>query len=164
MLLLWRGATGHARDLALGLQAPRGGKRQRAPPVLLQFLRQGVSGERLMLAVPEVGEGHVEDRLLVTLGDQADLEEVVEFLPVADVDQRQALHQLHDAPGANVETKLPEKVREINDAHEQEVAARRLHLAELPHTGPGQTRCLTVLYSSIVAQFAHGSVLTGRRR
>ena len=153
----WRSCSRGLGDARLGMALLRGwsqrqsllrlvllrhamrGQREAAPP----HLRAGWEvGRGHRAGEPEIGEGVVEGRQLLALGDEADLEEGVEVLAHADVDQRQALDQLDHAPRPDVQPQLPEEAPEVEDARQQQLATRQLHIIQRDVAGCGVVRRL----------------------
>src|SRR5258706_7266488 len=131
MALLLRRAQAEARRLRRVLRRAMRWQREHAAYARTLLLRQLMVRGAACRRAPEIGEGRVEQRLLLVLGDQRDLQAGVELRAPANVDERQAARHLDDAPRPDIQPQLPQQPREVHDASEQQIATSDLFVGQM---------------------------------
>src|SRR5258707_10659657 len=149
MALLLRRAQAEARRLRRVLRRAMRWQREHAAYARTLLLRQLIVRGAARRWAPEIGEGGVEQRLLLVLGDQRDLQAGVELRAPAYVDERQAARDLDDAPRPDIQPQFPQQPREVHDAREQQVATPELFVGQMRRLFLGIHVCIHIVTSRL---------------
>src|SRR5689334_17041614 len=99
-------------------------------------------------AAPEVGKRQVEENRLVVFRDKAYLEQGIKLVLAGNIDQREALGQLDDAPRPDVEAQLPEQPRKVNEAGQNQVATHHFFIGQWRFCGNVHKLCSLIVFDS----------------